>query len=397
MRDSYDYVIVGAGVAAARAIEGIRQHDQTGTIGVFGTEATPPIYRPDLSKTLWLESDHKLEQSYLLPDNLGAEFFFSTEVKAIDPVKHRVTVENQEVGYRKLILATGSEPLTLSTSLGERILTYREPADFQKLHELAQPGAHIIVIGGGYIGAELASALNQNETSVTMVMPEKYVQHRLFPADLSHRITKEFIDRGVHIVNGRFAKAESDGKRVTVTLEDQTTIDGHGLVLGVGVKPRTKLAEDAGLTVDNGIVVDEYLQTSAADVYAVGDVASYPDALLGRRRVEHIDNAETMGKTVGATATGHATKYTHTPFFWSDLFDDGYEAVGLLDSRLHTFIDWNDDQTSAVIYYLEEGQVKGVLLWNTWDSVPAATEVIRQTHDAPVENLGELVGRITVG
>src|SRR5699024_8854720 len=169
----------------------------------------------------------------------------------------------------------------------------------------------------------------------------------------------------------------------------------------LGVTPRTGLAEAAGVEVGGGIVVDERLRTSAQDVYAVGDVASYPDALLGRRRVEHIDNAETMGRVAGRILAGQDTRYDHTPYFWSDLFADGYEAIGELDASLDTVVDWNKEETAAVVYYVgrEEhaGQVRGVLLWNTWDSVPKAEALIRETRDTPVTTLDDLRGRIAVG
>ena len=182
---------------------------------------------------------------------------------------------------------------------------------------------------------------------------------------------------------------------IGLQLEDGRALEGTGAVVGIGVLPDTALAERAGLTVDDGIIVDASLRTSAEDVYAAGDVASYPDALLGRRRVEHVDNAESMGRVAGRVMAGADETYTHTPFFWSDLFDDGYEAIGELSTRLETVEDFADEDRSAgVVYYLDDGRVRGVLLWNTWDSVPAAQELIRRTAGEPVGNPGSLRGRI---
>lgn len=414
MADSYDIVIIGAGPAAAGVITGLRETDTTSSVGVFGAEGTPPLYRPDLSKTLWLEEGKKLEDSYILGADPGADLRLGIEVTAIDPRAHEITLESgTKVGYGKLVIATGSEPIALGAATGAGVLTYREAADYLALREAAAPGTHAVVVGGGYIGAEITSALVQNDVTVTMVMPEQYVQERMFPAELAEKVTNGFRDRGVTITQGMFAGVAAGDDGASVTLEGGAAVSGGVVVLGVGVRPRTSLAEAAGIDVDGGIVVDQQLRTSADDVYAVGDVALYPDALLGRRRVEHIDNAESMGQAAGQIIAGLDVAYDHTPFFWSDLFDDGYEAIGDLDSRHDTFVDWNDDQSAAVVYYVapgsaadpggaagpggEGGQVTGVLLWNTWDSVPAAEALIAETKDSPVAAAADLKGRIAVG
>jgi NADPH-dependent 2,4-dienoyl-CoA reductase/sulfur reductase-like enzyme len=146
---------------------------------------------------------------------------------------------------------------------------------------------------------------------------------------------------------------------------------------GAGIEPNVDLARKAGLAVENGIVVDELLRTSHPDIYAAGDVASFHNPALGKRiRVEHEDNANTMGKAAGRNMAGSAEPYRHLPFFYSDLFEFGYEAVGELDSRLETFADWKQPNKEGVVYYLREGRVRGVLLWNVWGKVDAARELI---------------------
>lgn len=397
VRDSYDYVIVGAGVAGARAVEGIRELDADATVALFGSEATPPLYRPDLSKALWLEGNRKLSDSYLLADDVAVDLRLNSEVAAIDPTAHRVTLaDGASVGYGKLLLATGSEPRLAGVTPGPRVMGYREAADYQMLAAVAKPGAHIVIVGGGYIGAELTSALVQNDVRVTLVMVGDHVQANMFPEDLSARVTAGFLNRGVEIVDAFFAGCAATEDRVTVQLQDGRTVSGDAVVLGIGVIPRTKLAVDAGLEVANGIVVDDHLRTSAPDVYAVGDVASFPDPLLGRRRIEHMDNAETMGKAAGRIMAGEDVAYAHTPFFWSDLFEDGYEAVGRLDATLTTIVDWNADESAAVVYYVDGGRVEGVLLWNTWGSVDKALALIAETKYDPVGDPEALRGRIPV-
>jgi NADPH-dependent 2,4-dienoyl-CoA reductase/sulfur reductase-like enzyme len=139
-----------------------------------------------------------------------------------------------------------------------------------------------------------------------------------------------------------------------------------------------ELAQAAGLAVDNGIVVDAYLRTSHPDIYAAGDVAAFPQPALGKRlRVEHEDNANSMGGLAGRNMAGDAVPYEHLPFFYSDLFDIGYEAVGDLDARSDTVADWQEIYQAGVIYYLQTGRVRGVLLWNVWGQVEAARELIK--------------------
>ncbi|KQV77867.1 hypothetical protein ASC64_03360 [Nocardioides sp. Root122] len=400
--ESYDYVIVGGGVAAASAVKGIRSQDGSGTIGVLGSEPDPPVYRPDLSKTLWLEDDKSLDDSSLAGDlesDDKVDLVLDTTVTAIDPEAHAVRLaDGSSVGYGKLLLATGAEPRVLEVAPGPKVVYYRTAADYQRLRAAVGAGSHVVVVGGGYIGSELASALVQNDVRVTLVLDLEDVQEQMFPRALAASLTKAFTERGVTVVHGTVASGgETDGG-VSVTLDDGTEITADAAVIGVGVIPRTGLAEAAGIEVDNGIVVDDHLRTSAPDVYAAGDVASYPDTLLGRRRVEHVDHAEKSGEAAGKAMAGADEAYDYTPFFWSDILDYGYEAVGEVTSRNDMVEDWKDGQLgTGVVYYLRSGQVRGVLLWNVWDSVDKARELIKQTADAPVEDLDSLRGRIPLG
>jgi NADPH-dependent 2,4-dienoyl-CoA reductase/sulfur reductase-like enzyme len=151
------------------------------------------------------------------------------------------------------------------------------------------------------------------------------------------------------------------------------------VIAGIGIQPNVALAEAAGLQVANGIVVDETLRTSQPDIFAAGDVAEFANPTLAKRlRIEHEDNANTMGKHAGRAMAGASEPYHHLSFFYSDLFELGYEAVGELDSRLETFVDWKDEYKKGVVYYLDHGRVRGVLLWNVWDSIPKARSLIAE-------------------
>ncbi len=160
------------------------------------------------------------------------------------------------------------------------------------------------------------------------------------------------------------------------------------MVAGLGIIPSVELPRAAGLAVENGVVVDELLRTSQPDVFAAGDVAAFNSPALGRRiRVEHEDNANTMGRQAGRSMAGQAEPYHHLPFFYSDLFDLGYEAVGEVDSRLETVVDWQEPYKTGVVYYLKEGRVRGVLLWNVWEQVEAARRLIAEPGPFRPEDL----------
>lgn len=399
---TYDYVIVGAGVAAASAVKGIRAEDAGGTIGVLGSEPDKPVYRPVLTKDLWLKDDATLEGSSLagdLDDDDAVDLLTDTTVTAIDREAHVVRLaDGSSVGYGKLLLATGAEPRVLGVDPGPRVLYYRTAADYERLRAVAAKGSHVAVVGGGYIGSEITSALIQNGIDVTLVLDLEDVQEQMFPRALAAHLTKDLADRGVTIVHGSVSGGEEDDGGVRIRLDDDSHIVADAAVIGVGVLPRTGLAEAAGLEVDNGVVVDDHLRTSDPDVYAAGDVASYPDALLGRRRVEHVDHAEKSGEHAGKVMAGADAAYDYTPFFWSDILDHGYEAVGETSSRLDLVEDWKDGEIgTGVVYYLKSGQVRGVVLWNVWDSVDKAREVIRETGEQPVADPESLRGRIPFG
>ncbi|NJD58186.1 MAG: NAD(P)/FAD-dependent oxidoreductase, partial [Anaerolineae bacterium] len=161
--------------------------------------------------------------------------------------------------------------------------------------------------------------------------------------------------------------------------DDGRQLQVDALVAGIGIQPNIELAQAAGLQVANGIVVNDTLQTSQPDIFAAGDVAEFANPTLGKRlRIEHEDNANTMGKQVGRNMVGAAEPYHHLSFFYSDLFELGYEAVGELDSRFETFVDWKEENKKGVVYYHDHGWVRGVLLWNVWDSIPKARDLIAE-------------------
>lgn len=380
MRHDYDYLIIGAGMTADAAARGIRETDADGSIGIVGDEADPPVRRPALSKDLWTDDEATIEDQTLDPaGDTGATLHLGQSVTALDLDGRVATTDGgDELGYGRLLLATGGHPRHLDgLEPSEHVVYYRTLADFRRLREAATSDTHVVVVGGGYIGSEVAAALAQNDVKVTMVFPEDHPGGGRFPDSIAQQVTNRYLDAGVELRSGTGVDSGTDaGDGVELTLDDGSTLTADLVVVGLGIEPAAGLAGVAGLELsdDGGIVVDDHLRTSAEGVWAAGDVASYVDPRLGRRRVEHEDNATTMGQAAGRAMAGADEVYDHTPMFYSDLFDLGYEAVGRMDASLETVEDAQGDGT--VVYYLDDDRVVGVLLWNVWDAVDQALEVI---------------------
>jgi len=374
----YKYLIVGGGLAGDAAVQGIRELDKDGSIGVFSMELNPPYTRPNLSKQLW--KGKPLEKIWKDTESHGADLLLNHKVTEIDLQKKCVRDETgEEYSFDKLLLATGGTPNRLPFG-GEAIIYYRDLQDYQRLRALSERSEQFLVIGGGFIGSEIAAALAMNGKKVVIVFPDQAISANIFPKELSQYLNDYYREKGVDVVvNDTVADVQKNGDRLTVQTKNGVRFEVDGVVAGIGIHPNLELAQQAGLKIDNGIIVDEQLRTSAPDIYAAGDVANFYHSALGKRvRVEHEDNAVHMGKTAGRNVAGAQEAYTHTPMFYSDLFDLGYEAVGDLNSKLQTFIDWQEPFKKGVIYYLENGRVRGVLLWNVWEQVENARALLKE-------------------
>jgi 3-phenylpropionate/trans-cinnamate dioxygenase ferredoxin reductase subunit len=292
-----------------------------------------------------------------------------------------------------LLLATGGRPRRLSFG-GEGVVYFRTLDDYRRLRALADGGARFVVIGGGFIGSEIAAALALNGRSVMMVFPEPGIGSRILPPQLSAELTAYYRDRDIEVLPGASVVGIEQGH---VTLGDGRTLEADAVVAGLGIEPNVELAADAGRPVANGIVVDALGRVGGReDVFAAGDVARFPVVTLGAElRVEHEDHAKSHGRQVGANMAGAEKAYEHLPFFYSDLFDLGYEAVGELDARLDTISDWNELSAEATIYYLDrERRPRGVLLWNRFGQVDAARELIRAGDPVTSDVLGMEVSHV---
>jgi 3-phenylpropionate/trans-cinnamate dioxygenase ferredoxin reductase component len=389
---SYKYLILGGGMAGDAAIGGIREVDAAGPVGLIGAESDPPYDRPPLSKGLW--KGKPLEGIWRKTDRHGVTLHLGRQARTLDTTNKRVT-DDQGTAYTfdKLLLATGGTPRRLPFG-GEEIIYFRTVDDYRRLRTLAGQAGRFAVIGGGFIGSEIAAALTMSGKKVVMVFPDTGIGGRLFPADLARFLNDYYRQKGVEVLAGEQVEGSEtrQGKPVLKTGGGPSgggrEISVDAVVAGIGIRPNIDLAQAAGLAVDNGVRVDRGLRTSHPDIYAAGDVASFHNPALDQRlRVEHEDNANTMGRLAGQAMAGRAVSYDHLPSFYSDLFDLGFEAVGEVDARLETVADWKNPFHEGVIYYLRDGRVRGVLLWNVWEQVDSARKLIAEAGPFRAEDL----------
>ena len=366
------YLIVGGGMTGHAAAQAIRELDPRGEITILGADPHPPYARPPLSKALW---KGQAEDSVWLPQVANLKLLSGRRAASIDRKAHAVADDRGDShAYDKLLLATGGSPRRLQFG-GDRVVYFRTVDDYRKVRGNA--GKRAVVIGGGFIGSEMAAALSIDGRQVTMVFPEDGVCARAFPKDLVDFVTGYYREKGVQVLTNDVPVAISDSG--SVRTKSGRDLAADVVIGGLGIVPETQLAEAAGLTVRDGIVVDAQLRTNDPDIYAAGDVARFHSEVLGKEvRVEHEDNANTMGKLAGQAMAGASITWRHIPMFYSDLFDLGYEAVGEIDSRLETFADWKVPFREGVVYYLRDGRVRGVLLWNTWGQVDNARALLAE-------------------
>ena len=388
----YKYLIIGGGLAGDAATKGIRELDAEGSIGLISMEPDPPYMRPNLSKGLW--KGRPVEKIWRKTEE-RAELHLNRKIVRLDLEKKLVVDDvGDEYTYDKLLIATGGTPNHLPFGNGN-IIYYRDFQDYQRLRALAEQGEQFVVIGGGFIGSEIAAALSMVGRKVSLIFPGNAISDNIFPHDLAQFLNDYYREKGIEVVAGdTAASVQKEGDRIVVHTGSGRAFEADGVVAGIGIHPNLDLARESGLKVNSGIIVNERLETSAPDVYAAGDVASFLHSALDKRtRVEHEDNAVQMGKIAGRNMAGASETYTHVPMFYSDLFDLGYEAVGEMSSKMKTVEDWQEEPfKKGVVYYLDDGRVRGVLLWNVWDKVEDARALMHER--GPFEEK-DLKGRIT--
>jgi len=384
------YLIVGGGLTADAACRGIGELDPNGGIVLVTEEPHAPYARPPLSKALW-KGDGE-ETIWRGTEELGVDVRLGRRIVDLNlDAKTAVDDQGGRYSYERVLLATGGRPRRLPFGADE-VIYFRTLGDYRQLRTLADEDASFVVIGGGFIGSEIAAALALNGCRVTMVFPEPGIGARILPPSLSAALNSYYRERGVELLPGASVTGIERGR---VALGDGRTLERGAIVAGIGLEPNVELAAEAGLPVRNGIVVDAFGRVGGReDVFAAGDVARFPFTALGSDlRVEHEDHAKTHGRQVGANMAGVERPYDHLPFFYSDLFDLGYEAVGELDPRLDTLADGDELGVGKNIYYYLDGErrPRGILLWNVFGQVDAARELIRAGE--PVQR-GALSARV---
>ncbi|PPG43869.1 NAD(P)/FAD-dependent oxidoreductase [Pseudoclavibacter sp. RFBA6] len=439
---AYDYLIIGGGMVADAAARGIRERDEAGTIGILSADVDEPYARPALSKKLWVDPDFTWDQTPLgTSEATGAEITLGTLVTGIDRAAKTVTTGGGEtITYGRLLIATGSKPVEVAAPESDRIFFFRSASDYRRLRALAAHGSHAVVVGGGYIGTEIAAALAQNDVEVDLVFPDDVLGASTFPPSLASRFQELYVEHGVGLVPGRRVETVRDEVRadfevaadahtlqdasaqaadgiaaeaaasevrasptattgVTVVFDNGAETEADFVVFGLGVTPVVDLAEEAGLVVDEGgVVVDEQLRTSDPFIWAAGDIAVYPDPVLGQTRVEHVDNATEMGTAVGRSMAGATDPYSHTPYFYSMVFGTRWEAVGTLDPELDVLEvelpESGESDGSRVFYYRDDsGAPVGVLLWDVGED-EALRDAARAVIDEGVTSTEALRTRI---
>jgi len=396
MVNTYKYLIIGGGMAGDSAAKAIRKIDPEGTIGMISQDNKEPYDRPPLSKGLWKDIDY--DEIGRDTADLGVDLHLLTTATKLDANKKLVRDDNgEEYKYGKLLLATGGTPRKLKIDV-EDIIYYRTADDYLKLRALTDECNNFGVIGGGFIGSEIAAALAMNGKKATMLFLEKGLCGQILPESLSLHLSEYYQEKGVelHPEEAVTSVEKLDGG-FTVKTNAGSELTFDAIVAGLGIIPETGLAASAGIEIGNGIIVNEYLETSKKDIFAAGDVACMTNPALGvPMRFEHEDNANSSGEVAGKNMAGKKTVYDHLPFFYSDLFDLGYEAIGETNPGLDIVPDWQEELEQGVIYYMSENVVRGVLLWNVLGRVDEARDIINSGKTYEPGDLVDLIQKTSI-
>ncbi|MBU3070786.1 FAD-dependent oxidoreductase [Aestuariicella sp. G3-2] len=360
-------IIIGASHAAAQLAPSLRQEGWEGKILVIGDEPYMPYHRPPLSKAV-LSGEKKIDdlliRAQALYDKNDIEFKLNTRVANINRAHKSLTLTNGEVlNYDKLALCTGSRVRTVSLPGVDLdgIHYLRDMKDTESIQQEIAAGKNAVIVGGGYIGLETAASLKKMGMNVTVLEMAPRVLARVTAPALSEFYTRVHSDEGVIIKTGIAVSGfeGSNGRVEKVTCGDGTSLPADLVVIGVGIVPNVELAEAAGLTVENGIVVDEFARTNDPDIVAAGDCANHPNALYGERlRLESVPNATEQAKSAAASICGKETAYHALPWFWSDQYDLKLQIAGLSQGYDQVVIRGDKDNTrSFVAFYLKEGKL----------------------------------------
>ena len=390
MTNDQTHVIVGASLAGAKAAETLREEGFDGRVVLVGSEGERPYERPPLSKD-YLRGEVGREKVYVHDDAFYSEhdieLRLATTAVDLDASRKQLTLDDGDrLSYDRLLLATGSEPrrLTIPGADLDGVLYLRSVHDSDLLRELLDRGGAVVVVGAGWIGAEVAASARQRGLDVTVVEPASVPLERVMGAEVGAIYRDIHTDHGVEMLMGTGVEAfEGDEAVERVRTSDGRVIECDFVVVGVGVQPRIQLAEQAGLDVDNGILVDEQLETSMPGVFAAGDVANARHRFYGERiRVEHWANALHQGPAAARSMLGHAVAFDRLPYFFSDQYEVGMEYSGFAR-------DWD-----RVVFRGDPASREFIAFWISGDRVVAGMNVNVWDVNDPIRRL--ISERVTV-
>jgi 3-phenylpropionate/trans-cinnamate dioxygenase ferredoxin reductase subunit len=379
------FLIVGASLAGAKAAEELRERGFDGRAMLVGSESERPYERPPLSKD-YLRGEADRDKAYVHPPEFYAEheieLLTGTTVTAIDPGTARVVLDDgAQLAYDRLLLTTGAQPRTIPVAGAELegIHYLRTLDDCDALRRRLVGGGHVAVVGAGWIGSEFAASARQCGLRVTVIDPLPLPNERIFGPEIGTFYRDVHLQHGVEMILGEGVEAfEGAGAASRVRTSGGRSIDCDFVVVGIGITPRVDLARDAGLELDNGVAVDERLQTSAAGVFAAGDVAhAWHPFYQQRIRVEHWANALNQGPAAARAMLGEEVGYDRIPYFFSDQYDVGMEYSGYATNWDEVVFRGRREDGAFVAFWLREGRVVAGMNVNVWDVNQHVQELIR--------------------
>ncbi|GAB3914268.1 pyridine nucleotide-disulfide oxidoreductase [Microlunatus endophyticus] len=376
-------VIVGGGLAGMKAIEELREQGHDGPITLVAAEDHLPYERPVLSKGFLLGSESRdsafsHDQQWYADHDV--DLLLADPAARLDPAGHTITTQSGlQIAYRKLLLATGSEPRTLPLPGADaaNVFTLRDVDDADKIDSaltvLADSGRPLVIIGGGWIGLEVAAAARQRDIDVTVLEALDQPLLGVLGAEVARVFADLHTEHGVHLVTGAKVSgiATDDGRATAVSTEDGARYGAGAVLIGIGAAPRISLAADAGLAVDHGVLTDGSLQTSAPDVYAAGDIAEVDHPLIGGRvRVEHWAWANDTGPVAARAMLGQDSAIDFLPFFFTDQYDLGMEYIGYVAPGSRPQVELRGDVGGRQFqaYWIVDGKVAAGMHVNDWDN-----------------------------
>jgi 3-phenylpropionate/trans-cinnamate dioxygenase ferredoxin reductase subunit len=406
------FVIVGASLAGARAAAELRERGFDGKVILIGAEPGWPYERPPLSKN-YLRGESEREKAYVHPEEYYREHEIElrteTEVSAIDPAAGTVTLSGgEEVSFDKLLLTTGAEPRRIPVAGAdlEGIYYLRTMADSEALRERLQTGARLAVVGAGWIGTEVAASARQKGVEVTLIDPLNVPYENILGEEIGAFYRDVHAGQGVNLLLSDGVESfEGDGRLARVRTTGGRTVECDFAVVGIGVVPRAQLAEDAGLEVGNGIVVDASLKSSNPNIFAAGDVASAWHPFFEQHvRVEHWANALNQGPAAARAMLGDDSGYDRIPYFYSDQYDVGMEYSGHAPSWDEVVMRGDREGGEFLAFWLKDRRVIAGMNINVWDVNEQVQALIRSRREVEREllaseeiSLEELAGSATTG